>query len=170
MRRLYIALLLAAISWSTPAGAQVVDSSNSLLDEVQDDSAETVKHGVAFNSWSLTTEVLLWWTKAAPCPVPLATTAPESALTNPRKSGQVRFNRRARGAKQSNTTAIRRSIFIDAGLRGRRSIRHRHHGAVCTHSHLFAQRVFRWDAIAVSGDSVQRPRQRCVSVTGNSLR
>ncbi|MBS0260456.1 MAG: BBP7 family outer membrane beta-barrel protein [Planctomycetes bacterium] len=85
MRRLYIGLLLMAIPWATQSVAQdhlawtePDDDEESLIDQEKD--------WIAYNRWSVSAEFLMWWTKDTPCPVPLASTAPASAQTNPADS------------------------------------------------------------------------------------
>lgn len=88
MRCLYVGLLLlttlcAAIAWASTARAQEVDSWPAHEDDDHDLLADAQNYGASFNRWWASAEFLMWWTKDSPCPVPLATTAPASALTNP---------------------------------------------------------------------------------------
>jgi hypothetical protein len=83
MRRLYIALLLMVIPWAGPACAQAAEIWNAQDDDDHDLVADGRSDGASFKNWWFSADMLMWWTKSTPVPVPLATTAPASALTNP---------------------------------------------------------------------------------------
>jgi Putative beta barrel porin-7 (BBP7) len=83
MKLLYISLLLMAIPCAGSARAQTADTWVAQTEDDGDLIDEAVRQGASFNEWSASAELLMWWSKATPCPVPLATTAPASALTNP---------------------------------------------------------------------------------------